>query len=184
MNQSINLILTHSNWIIMPSILMYCIINLTNMTLISFMNMLIFYSLLLCLEMSKFQKSYMYSFFIFLLISTALLILFAFFISLTPIKGFYKKNIKNNYINIIIFLLSSFTFMFILYKFNFKNIFFNIKIKSFIIFNMQKSSIFQIYNYPNNILIVFLILYLLLALIIIIKISLMKNNKPFRSLKF
>lgn len=146
--------------------------------------LLITYRILICLNISKWRKNFIYSIILFLIIISGLLIIFLYFSSLISneqIIIFYNLNLFYIFIiNLILFYLIYFNknFLINLYFSISKEInsFYNINYKPFI-------NIINLYEYPFNNLTILCIIFLLISLFSIIKLCSTKSS-PIRKISY
>nr|WKK30238.1 NADH dehydrogenase subunit 6 [Ancistrocerus parietinus]WKK30241.1 NADH dehydrogenase subunit 6 [Ancistrocerus parietinus] len=185
MNKSITFLFFFISWILMFSTLLTLVIY-PNLSILNFLICLIFFSLLISLNLTKFSKLSLFSYLTFLMMTGGIMILFTFFISLISNNLVFKKSF------FIIFNLIFIILMIFLMKFNYWNsikliFYMNINeeylnfLKQFTLNNFFNINNF--YNYPKNLMIMMLIIFLLLSLIFITKISL-NNFKSLRMTNF
>lgn len=136
---------------------------------------LIFYTILICLNISIWSYNFIYSIMLFLIIIRGILIIFLYFSSL--ISNEQNKFSINNYI-IIRFLINIIILIYLLiiyFKFNYIK-YFSKEILSINIINLPPFiNIIIIYKYPYNNFTLLCILYLLISLFTIIKICSIKS---------
>nr|YP_010014999.1 NADH dehydrogenase subunit 6 [Crematogaster teranishii]QOI14042.1 NADH dehydrogenase subunit 6 [Crematogaster teranishii] len=142
--------------------------------------LLIWYSLLTCFLMSIWSTNFMYSIILFMIMISGLLIIFLYFSSL--ISNEQNKIMPWNPFLLISFMLN-FIIMFILFFIFSHYLFLNSNSYSLISSPMfislsspLFSNIIKIFNYPNNILTLISMFYLLIALFTIIKICSLKSS--------
>nr|YP_010461836.1 NADH dehydrogenase subunit 6 [Tapinoma ibericum]UUF93602.1 NADH dehydrogenase subunit 6 [Tapinoma ibericum] len=173
----INLIL----WIIIMFILMYISMNL-NSHPVFIMIIIIIYNSMICLNMSMWKMNFMYSIMLFLILISGLLIIFLYFSSLISNEQmtFYSNKI------LLLSLIFNIMYMYMLFLMNklfSNNIIYTTKEINSLnkINNKMFENILNLYIYPYNNITICSMLYLLLTLFIIIKLSNMKI-KPLRKI--
>nr|QGW36333.1 NADH dehydrogenase subunit 6 [Dolichoderus sibiricus] len=148
------------------------------------MIMIIMYSIIICLNISLWKINFIYSILLFLIMISGLLIMFLYFSSLISneqMQLIYNK--KFFYINFLINLIMFYILMF-MNKSSFYNIMNFTSKESLSLYNLNEkwlSNIYSLYMYPFNNITMLSIIYLLISLFSIIKISSM-NLKPLRKI--
>lgn len=151
------------------------ILSINNLHPTPFILSLIFYAILICLNISIWSYNFIYSIILFLIIIRGILIIFLYFSSL--ISNEQNKFYINNYI-IIRFLINIIILIYLLiiyFKFNYIK-YLSKEILSINIINIPSFiNIIIIYKYPYNNFTLLCILYLLISLFTIIKICSIKS---------
>nr|WKK30236.1 NADH dehydrogenase subunit 6 [Ancistrocerus antilope] len=185
MNKSITIMFFLLSWIFMFNILLTLIIY-PNLSIMTFLICLIFFSLLIALNLTKFSMMNLMSYLTFLMMTGGIMILFTFFISLISNNLMFKKSF------FIIFNLIFIILMIFFLKINSWNpnkfIFYLNMNEEYLNywkqFNLNNFfNINSLYNYPKNLMTLMLIIFLLFSLIFITKISL-NNFKALRMTNF
>nr|WKK30259.1 NADH dehydrogenase subunit 6 [Ancistrocerus scoticus] len=181
MNKSIIIIFFLLTWMLMFNTLLSLVIY-PNLSILNFLICLIFFSLLISLNLTKFSMMTLMSYLTFLMMTGGVMILFTFFISLISNNLSLKKSF------FLIFSMIFFILLFLLVKFYSLNplkftFFMNSNgeyltyLKQFTLNNFFNLN--YLYNYPKNFMILMLIFFLLFSLIFITKIAL-NNFKALR----
>lgn len=163
-------------------LILWIIINSSHPIFIALI--LIIYRTLICLNISKWRKNFIYSIILFIIIISGLLIIFLYFSSLISneqIILFLNINlIYLFFINLILFLILYINKNFLI------NLYFSIskEINQFInINNKPFNNIINLYNYPFNNLTILCIIFLLISLFSIIKLCSTKSS-PIRKISY
>nr|YP_009371143.1 NADH dehydrogenase subunit 6 [Muscina angustifrons]ARR28378.1 NADH dehydrogenase subunit 6 [Muscina angustifrons] len=117
-------------------------------------------------------KSFWFSYIMFLVFIGGMLVLFTYVTSLAS-NEMFTFSMKLMIFSTLTFMISM-MFLIFIDKFNYLN-YFNIEVEkniNFHYYNMENSlSINKLYNYPNNLLTIMLMNYLLITLIVVVKIT-------------
>nr|QNV11856.1 NADH dehydrogenase subunit 6 [Ancistrocerus parietum] len=181
MNKSIMIIFFVFSWMLMINILLSLVIY-PNLSILNFLICLIFFSLMISLNLTKFSKMTLMSYLTFLMMTGGVMILFTFFISLISNDSSFK-NLFFSIFSMIFFIL--FLFLTKFYTLNSLKFTFIMNLneeyltylKQFTLNNFFNLN--YLYNYPKNFMILMLIFFLLFSLIFITKITL-NNFKALR----
>nr|WKK30248.1 NADH dehydrogenase subunit 6 [Ancistrocerus gazella] len=185
MNKSIMIIFFLLSWMLMFNTLLSLVIY-PNLSILNFLICLIFFSLLVTINLTKFSMMTLMSYLTFLMMTGGIMILFTFFISLISNNLTLKKSF------FLIFKLFFFILMIFLIKFynlnSLKFIFFMNMNEEYLTYMKQFTlnnffNLNHLYNYPKNFMILMLISFLLFSLIFITKIAL-NNFKALRKTNF
>nr|WKK30261.1 NADH dehydrogenase subunit 6 [Ancistrocerus trifasciatus]WKK30264.1 NADH dehydrogenase subunit 6 [Ancistrocerus trifasciatus] len=185
MNKSISIIFFLLTWMLMFNTLLSLVIY-PNLSILNFLICLIFFSLLITLNLTKFSMMTLMSYLTFLMMTGGIMILFTFFISLISNNLTFKKSFFLIF-SMIFFILTIFSIKF--YHLNsLKFIFFMNLNEEYLNFMKQFNlnnffNMNHLYNYPKNFMILMLITFLLFSLIFITKIT-MNNFKALRMTNF
>nr|WKK30246.1 NADH dehydrogenase subunit 6 [Ancistrocerus dusmetiolus] len=181
MNKSIMIIFFMLTWMLMFNTMLSLVIY-PNLSILNFLICLIFFSLLISLNLTKFSMMTLMSYLTFLMMTGGVMILFTFFISLISNNLSFKKSF------FLMFSMIFFILLFLLIKFYLLN---SLKFNFFMNLNEEYLNYFKqftlnnffnlnyLYNYPKNFMILMLIFFLLFSLILITKITL-NNFKALR----
>lgn len=127
---------------------------------------------LICILSRMISKNFWFSYILFLVFIGGILVLFIYVTSLAS-NEIFSLSIKHTYIIIIIFFISMLIISII--DKNLLLLYTNLEINPIVNINSyiteNSITIYKLYNYPNNLLTIFLINYLLITLIAIIKIT-------------
>nr|YP_009735138.1 NADH dehydrogenase subunit 6 [Acropyga kinomurai]QBG38631.1 NADH dehydrogenase subunit 6 [Acropyga kinomurai] len=161
----------------MLMILFNLMINIKNFNPILTMLNMIFYCLIICMNISLWKSNFLYSIILFLIMVSGLLIIFLYFSSLISNEQF---NFNLNKLLLTNFLMNFSIFMMLNYKLNFMNL----MMKKFNMLEINlivklNSTFYQnfinMYEYPFNNMTIISMLYLLISLFSIIKICSIKS---------
>nr|QTZ18965.1 NADH dehydrogenase subunit 6 [Azana sp. WQY005] len=134
--------------------------------------MLLCQTLLISMIIGLNYKTFWFSYILFLIFIGGMMIMFIYMISLSSNEMFKLKKLPILYIIIMMSLLILILFSMDLFYLNFmKSMEMNNFINVISMMNNNSLSLNKIYNYPTNLITLLLILYLLLTLVIIVKIT-------------
>lgn len=145
-------------------------INTKHPLIIGFM--LLIQTTLICILSRIIYKNFWFSYILFLVFIGGILVLFIYVTSLAS-NEIFSLSIKYTYVIIIIFFISILIILII--DKNLLLLYTNLEINSIVNINSyiteNSITIYKLYNYPNNLLTIFLMNYLLITLIAVIKIT-------------
>nr|YP_010341324.1 NADH dehydrogenase subunit 6 [Stenamma muralla]UNZ99584.1 NADH dehydrogenase subunit 6 [Stenamma muralla] len=160
-------------------ILMLCLFALISLHPMYMILLLIIYTMIICMIMSMWTFNYIYSIITFLMMISGMLIIFLYFSSLISneqnkpsLSASLIFNLMLNILMIIYLLTPIFTA-----PVNLINMDMNMDLLPLYMTNLSSfTNVFTIYSHPSNTITILSIFYLLLALLIVIKLSNVKTS--------
>nr|QLY90016.1 NADH dehydrogenase subunit 6 [Phaonia perdita] len=159
-------------WILMTMLFIFNLIFMNTKHPLMMGFMLLIQTTLICMLSSMIYKNFWFSYILFLVFMGGMLVLFIYVTSLAS-NEIFSLSIKYTYTMMVIFFISM--LMMLIMDKNLLLLYTNLEMNSIINMNsyMTENSmtIYKLYNYPNNLLTIFLMNYLLITLIAVVKIT-------------